>query len=861
MADSIVRLRVENSEYDAKIKRAAQGILHLEDAAKKSGRSLDTLTKEEKDFVSSLGKMETVSKDARGRVNELSKAFVDLSVQYNHLTDEAKKGEFGKELAKQLEVLKQRATEARKELNDINGSIGNVSVPNMGGFDLKGMAGGAMKFAGSLGIAVSSVALFKDAIKNNVQTAMEFEDSISKLSSLTGLVGDDLGKLKGYAIELGGSTTQSASQVAQAFMLIGSQKPELLKDSEALRDVTKAAITLGEAANIDVTEAAKALTASLNIMGEGADQANRYINVLAAGSKEGSVDIAGLTEIVFKAGQAATMNKLPFEQLIAVAELIGSSFGSSAEAGTALNAMLLKLETQTNNQFKPSVVGLQTALKNLKEANLSAADATKLVTETGYKALVPLLQNVEGVGKLQNAITGTTTAEDQANTNTNNLKGSLAALDSAWERFNLTLNDSNTALKSAVDWLTDMVNWMSDLATKTDIASEALKRFNEQNGGGDGEKSFKDEKTRGQQIGAYNKRKKALDAEIAKRQENLNSYQRRMNDESLSDVVRNQQKALYEGTKKALDALKAERDKLIAEGKKFFYGGGSSSTTTTTTTPTTTTTTPKATGNSNLRDIRTLGDVQGFTRDEIIMSWRMPSIQELQNLIKMRTQELNSTDDTFRRIEIRAEIDDLKDQLAELTADPLKINIVFPEGSTLTKEGDDAAKAWEKASSAIGTVGSALQMINDPSAKVFGIIAEAVANIAGTFAASLKGTFTPWDWIAAAASGTATMISTIAAIKSATAEYHAGGGIVGQGAFIPRGTDTVPAMLTPGEVVLSAGQSANVAQQLQNGSQRGGWQGQPFVQSELIYLGINNHLKRTGQGEIITSQNINKYLH
>ena len=85
--------------------------------------------------------------------------------------------------------------------------------------------------------------------------------------------------------------------------------------------------------------------------------------------------------------------------------------------------MLLKLETQTNDKYKPSVVGLQQALQNLSEANMTAAQKTKLVTENGFKALEAILANTSAVGDLQDKITGTNTAIEQAKINTDNLDG------------------------------------------------------------------------------------------------------------------------------------------------------------------------------------------------------------------------------------------------------------------------------------------------------------------------------------------------------------------------------------------------------------------------------------------------------
>ena len=115
-----------------------------------------------------------------------------------------------------------------------------------------------------------------------------------------------------------------------------------------------------------------------------------------------------------------------------------------------------------------------------------------------------------------------------------------------------------------------------------------------------------------------------------------------------------------------------------------------------------------------------------------------------------------------------------------------------------------------------GQLGDAMQQIDDPGAKVAGIIMGAIANIAGTFAKSLGGTFTPWDWIAAAISGTATMISTIAAIKSATSGGFANGGIVPGNSFSGDNLRTSDYGINAGELILNRAQQGAIAGQLQS---------------------------------------------
>jgi hypothetical protein len=169
------------------------------------------------------------------------------------------------------------------------------------------------------------------------------------------------------------------------------------------------------------------------------------------------------------------------------------------------------------------------------------------------------------------------------------------------------------------------------------------------------------------------------------------------------------------------------------------------------------------------------------------------------------------------------------------------------------KDSGNLAENWRNAGTAIGAVGAAMSQIEDPAAKVMGTIAQAIATIALTFASSLKGTFTPWDWIAAAAAGTATMISTIAAIHSATG--YAQGGIVKGNSYsgdnIYGGPD---AMVNAGELVLSRAQQSTLASQLQNNGSTVNVVGR--VVGEDIFLSADRYARRSGRGSILTGKNL-----
>lgn len=167
---------------------------------------------------------------------------------------------------------------------------------------------------------------------------------------------------------------------------------------------------------------------------------------------------------------------------------------------------------------------------------------------------------------------------------------------------------------------------------------------------------------------------------------------------------------------------------------------------------------------------------------------------------------------------------------------------------TLANAGEKAKESWGEALGAIGGLGSALSSIEDPAVKVLGIIAEAIATVALTFAKSLKGTITPWDWIAGAAAGTATMISTIAAIKSATAGSFANGGIVPGNNH----SDGLIANVSSGELILNAAQQNAVASRLQQNSSSN-MRLEAVISGEQIRMVLNNASRRSGRGEYVTT--------
>ena len=64
-------------------------------------------------------------------------------------------------------------------------------------------------------------------------------------------------------------------------------------------------------------------------------------------------------------------------------------------------------------------------------------------------------------------------------------------------------------------------------------------------------------------------------------------------------------------------------------------------------------------------------------------------------------------------------------------------------------------------------------------------------------------------------------------------------------------------MVNSGELVLTKAQQGNLASQLTHSAVQG-FGGQPYVEGEKIFLGMNNSSRRMGRGEIVTTQTLKR---
>jgi hypothetical protein len=249
MAESILKLRVDSQEYESKIKRAAQGIQRMAEACHKAGSTLNVLEDENRDFIKSLGNMETVSKSARGKIAELTTAFTDLKSVYNAMSAAEKNGEVGKELNKQLEIMKGRILDGKRELQEIGKELegGNGKFGQFGSI-LDGIGQKMGINANITELLTSRTALLTGAIGASAMAVVaatkawaDYNAEISKQQQITtvttGLKGDEADRMtaaaralsKTYGVDFR-DAINAANTIMSQFGKTGDETIQLLRD-------------------------------------------------------------------------------------------------------------------------------------------------------------------------------------------------------------------------------------------------------------------------------------------------------------------------------------------------------------------------------------------------------------------------------------------------------------------------------------------------------------------------------------------------------------------------------------------------------------------------------------------------------
>lgn len=713
MADVITRLRLESGEFDSKIKRASQGLLQMEQDCRKVGGTLAILEDDQKDFVRSLGQMDTVSRTVKGRLSELTSAYTELSVQFRRLTDEEKEGDYGRLLSASLDQLRVRIGDTSSQLADVRRSLHDTGEAGKS-------SGGVME-------------QLAQRLTLNIDTFKLFEKGLSAAKAALDVARDAFFASE-QNLDEWGRTVESANALYEGFLT------------------------------------------SLNTMDVGGFLSRIDEIVTAAKDAYDAIDRLGTMQTIQSPALTSRQSEMQrLQTMLRTGRVIdsplgGKSYGTDGAVltqaqKTAIAADLKKLMGEVGGIYRQQLAASSDVIEALYREQASVLGMSVEAFKRGTSSMEVFEKNLELAGKYaayEAAHTSTVQMNTTAGVVSRSVRDGSVNPYAPWKGWNV-FKDGGELYQKIVSAIQQAAGLQNQYIG---IVSQSYRGINRAEGGtGGGGRGGSVASVTPKAAGPIPRMQSMFQDE---------ELQRRHEEMGLS-LIQGRQIGVKSGYIQQMDDYYASLEKPLSP-------------------------------------LRAMQEEVSRLQEAMLEAASPEQWQQL-----------------------ATQLESVKGRMDDFTG--------ASEAARLARQGEAAQKAWSAAAAAVGNVGGALQSIDAPAAQVSGLIAQAIAQIAATYAASLKGTFTPWDWIAGAAAGAATMVSTIAAIKAATAGSYAEGGIVPGNSYTG---DRLTAHVNSGELILNAAQQASVAGLLQEARAVPASGGSVSVSSENIRIVLHNAARSRG---------------
>lgn len=371
--------------------------------------------------------------------------------------------------------------EANNAVDETTNRAKSLSEKLSGGFKTVGEGAAKLGKKMSIGLTAPLALIGKKAI----DTAAEFEYSMSEVGAISGATGEDFAALRAKAEEMGKSTKFSASESAEALKymaMAGWKTGDMLTGLDGV-------LNLAAASGADLGTTSDIVTDALTAMGYSAGDAGRLADVMAAASSNANTNVELMGETFKYAGTLAGTMGYSMEDTALAIGLMANSGVKGSMAGTALNAIISRLATNTNgateciNGLGVEFYNTDGTARNLGDVMNELRNATQNLTteekaeiastiagEEAKKGLLAILNaSADDYGKLQNAINNCDgSAKNMADTMNDNLSGQITLLKSQLEGLAIQfVTLIMPYLKQGVEWLSKACDWIAGLDDDT----------------------------------------------------------------------------------------------------------------------------------------------------------------------------------------------------------------------------------------------------------------------------------------------------------------------------------------------------------------------------------------------------------
>jgi len=463
------------------------------DAAEKAARSLSETMDDAGGEAETL--RSTISKQ-EDTLQQLKQRYVDVATEQGETSDEAR------ELARQIQDLSSELHENKTKLSDAEYAADKLdnSLEEVESSAKKADDGFTMFKATLANLAAEAITRAVDGIKNLAGNVIElgqnFTSTMSEVSAISGATGEDFEKLEACAREYGATTVFSASNAAEALKYMSLAGWDADQSTSALGGV----LNLAAASGMELGAASDMVTDYLSAFAMEAGDAAYFADLLSYAQSHSNTTAEALGEAYKNCAANLNAAGQDVETVTSLLEGMANQGYKGSEAGTAMAAIMRDI----TNGMKDGAIKIGETSVAVMDAQGNFRDLTDILTEVeaatngmgdaeravalsstftadSTKGLNLILN--EGMDKIagyEEELRGASgSAEEMANIMNDNLRGDVAAMNSAFEELGLKIYDAlESKLRAGVQFITNgvipAVEWLGGHIPEVTIAVSGL---------------------------------------------------------------------------------------------------------------------------------------------------------------------------------------------------------------------------------------------------------------------------------------------------------------------------------------------------------------------------------------------------
>ena len=370
--------------------------------------------------------------------------------EYNTLLDAAKKIQAGENLSNGYKKATDEAKNTVKETKNIGKEAENATKKVGGIFSkFKNILNGALKgnfsalfsFFGKIGVWGAALGTIGKGLYELTIRAEEFRNALQPLSHY--LNNDALNDVRQNIIALSGATAKSVSDMAAAATQFVKVWDSLRNSPEAITAMIKSSNEFGALAGKTSAEGAKFLSNLASEYHMTAQEATEASTMIATAARNSTSSFGEMADAISSAGSSAALYGVSFKEMATLIGFSSNQFGGAQKAASKFSMLLMSM-SRMQDKYNPSIVGMITALQNLKKAYDRGEHVENNFMARQRSIALYFIKNADAIAKYNKGISDNTAKQNLLNDINARASVNVAKLQNAWNGFLTSINANLT---------------------------------------------------------------------------------------------------------------------------------------------------------------------------------------------------------------------------------------------------------------------------------------------------------------------------------------------------------------------------------------------------------------------------------